>query len=369
MDRSTWEATVGGGTRLGDLDERLLAAGQRAIAHGTCLQVGVGGHATIGGLGPTSREWGMTLDHIREAEAVLANGTIITASETQNSDAFFALRGAGASFGIITQFKFRTQAAPGMAVRYRYTFALGSTASRANLFKEWQTFISDPGLSRKFSTLLTIIKGSIIVSGTFYGTREEYDAFEIEHRFPGFTQSSVIVFTDFLGLVANLAEDLVLGLVNDIPAYFYAKSLSFTNQTLIPSSGIDRLFEYLDTERSGSLIWIIFCDLEAGFINDIPKNATAYAHRDALYWIQSYAVSLGPVSQTTKNFLQGINNIIEGSLPGSAFGVYPGYVDPPLVGAREAYWGSNLPRLQRIKADIDPNDVFHNPQSVQPASD
>lgn len=103
------------------------------------------GHATIGGLGPTSRQWGSTLDHIREVEVVLANGTITRANENQNPDLYFvchyvtfslccyifkilfffshkAIRGAGASIGIVTEFVFITHPEPGPSVRYSYTF-------------------------------------------------------------------------------------------------------------------------------------------------------------------------------------------------------------------------------------------------------
>lgn len=55
MDHSAWRATIGGGTLLGDVTKRLHNAGKRAIAHGICPQVDIGGHATIGGLEPTLR--------------------------------------------------------------------------------------------------------------------------------------------------------------------------------------------------------------------------------------------------------------------------------------------------------------------------
>ena len=80
MNRDTWRATVGGGTLLGDLTQRMHDAGNRAMAHGVCPQVGIGGHATIGGLGPSSRLWGAALDHIEEAEVVLADSSIVRAS-------------------------------------------------------------------------------------------------------------------------------------------------------------------------------------------------------------------------------------------------------------------------------------------------
>jgi FAD/FMN-containing dehydrogenase len=105
MEKTSWQATIGGGTLLGDVTKRLHDNGKRAMAHGTCPQVGIGGHATIGGLGPSSRMWGSALDHVEEVEVVLANSSIVRASDTQNQDIFWALKGAGASFGIITEFK------------------------------------------------------------------------------------------------------------------------------------------------------------------------------------------------------------------------------------------------------------------------
>lgn len=88
-----------------------------------------------------------------------------------------------------------------------------------------------------------------------------------------------------------------------------------------------------------------------------------------MFYVESFGINLlGPVSQTTVDFLDGINNLVTKTVPGSDRSVYPGFVDPLLPNAQEAYWGPNLPKLQEIKDAIDPKDVFHNPQSVRPAS-
>ena len=75
------------------------------MSHGTCPQVGSGGHFTIGGHGPISRQFGAALDHIVEVEVVLANSSIVTAWDAQNQDIFFAIKGAASGFGIVTEFK------------------------------------------------------------------------------------------------------------------------------------------------------------------------------------------------------------------------------------------------------------------------
>lgn len=366
IDPVTQVATIGAGTPLWQVTQELHDAGGRAMAHGTCPSIGIGGHATIGGQGPTSRMWGMSLDHVLKVEVVLANSTTIRASTTENPDVLFAIKGAGASFGIVTEFTVRTEPEPGSAVQYSYTFNRGDQGSNAKLFEEWQSLISDPTLSRNFAGVFTVSNDIIVVSGTYFGTKTEFDAFQLEHRFPNSTSSSAIEFTDWLGLVAHWGEDVFLQAITNVPAWFYSKSLSFSPQTLIPASGIENLFQYLTNQAPGTPAWFVIFNLVGGAINDIPTNATAYPHRNSLYWMQSYAVTAGAVSETTINFLDGINNVIAASLPGIDFGAYAGYVDPRLPNGQQEYWGSNLPMLQQIKATVDPTDVFHNPQSVRP---
>lgn len=365
MNGSTQVATMGAGTLLEDVTTRLYDAGKRAMPHGSCPQVGSGGHFTIGGLGPTSRQWGTSLDRIEEVEIVLADSSIIRASENQNQDAFFAVRGAAAGFGIVTEFKIRTEPAPDTAVQYVYRFNMGSTAERAQLLKDWQDFVSNSSLSRKFSSLLTIMDGTILLTGTFYGTEAEFDQLGIKDHFPVNGPGDVTVVDDWLSMTGKAIEELALNIAGGIPTHFYAKSMGFTPDTLMPSSTIDELVHYLDTADKGSLLWFINVDLEAGAINDVPANATAYAHREVLYWVQTYILNLfGDVSQTSLDFLDGLNRLVCKSVPEACERAYPGYVDPFLVDAQQAYWGSNLPILREIKAAVDPNDVFHNPQSV-----
>ena len=89
MDDTTWQAKIGPGTKLGEVTTKLHDAGGRAIAHGVCPGVGIGGHATIGGLGPMSRMWGSCLDHVIDVEVVTADGSIKRANEQTNSDLFW----------------------------------------------------------------------------------------------------------------------------------------------------------------------------------------------------------------------------------------------------------------------------------------
>ncbi|KAF2018637.1 Glucooligosaccharide oxidase [Aaosphaeria arxii CBS 175.79] len=368
IDKNTWQATIGAGSLLGDVTKRLHDNGKRAMAHGTCPQVGIGGHATIGGLGPSSRMWGSALDHVQEVQVVLANSSIVKASEKENSDVFWALKGAGASFGIITEFKVRTQAEPGESVLYSYGLQVGNAQAKADAFKKWQALISDPDLSRKFASQFIVTELGAIITGTYFGSQQEFDSLNISSRLPH-KDESVIVLKDWLGVVGHWAEDLALEIGGGIQSNFYAKSVAYTKDDLIPDADVDKLFSYIEKTDKGTPLWFVIWDLEGGAINDVAPDATAYGHRDALFYHQAYAVNLvGKVNSKIRNFLTGFNKVITDALPGHDLGAYAGYVDPALgdKGA-EAYWRGNLPRLQKIKAAVDPKDIFHNPQSVRPA--
>ncbi|OBT68130.1 hypothetical protein VE03_01441 [Pseudogymnoascus sp. 23342-1-I1] len=369
MDHVTWQATAGAGTLLGDLQTRMHEAGNRAMAHGICPQVGIGGHATIGGLGPSSRLWGAALDHIEEVEIVLADSTIKRCSATQNPDIFWAVKGAAASFGVVTEFKLRTQPEPGEVVQFSYSFTVGSYASKAAVFKRWQSIIADPGLTRKFATKVVITGIGMIISGTYFGSRAEYDAFDFESKLGGNPVATTVVFQEWLGVLGHWAEDAALQFAGGLPTHFYSKTLTFSGATLIPDDVIDNFFAYLDEAQKGTpLIWFAIFSLAGGAVNDIAQNATSYAHRDALFYLESYGISLGEVSRTTKDFIAGINTTITDGVPGvEDLGRYAGYVDPELPNGPQQYWRTNLPRLEQIKVAVDPSDVFYNPQSVRPA--
>jgi FAD/FMN-containing dehydrogenase len=88
VNATTGIATIQTGNRLGDVALALNNAG-RALPHGTCPYVGIGGHSGHGGFGFTSRMWGLALDTIVRATVILANGTILTTSESQHNDLFW----------------------------------------------------------------------------------------------------------------------------------------------------------------------------------------------------------------------------------------------------------------------------------------
>jgi FAD/FMN-containing dehydrogenase len=208
----------------------------------------------------------------------------------------------------------------------------------------------------------------VVVTGTYFGPKTEFDSLNISSRLPNKSEN-VVVMDDWLGVVGHWAEDVALELVGGIQSNFYAKSAAYTADDVLPDAAVDKLFKYIDSTDKGTPIWFLIWDLEGGKINDYAPDATAYGHRDALFYHQAYAVNLfGRVDDKIRNFLTGLNQIVTDGV-GRELGAYAGYVDRALGDKGPGmYWGDNLDRLQTIKKAVDPKEVFWNPQSVRPAA-
>src|SRR6185312_13799668 len=105
LDAGAGTVRVGPGARWADV-AGVLAPHGLAITSGDYGGVGVGGLATAGGIGWFAREHGLTIDHLRAVDVVLADGTLAHTSETENPDLYWAMRGAGANFGVAVSFDF-----------------------------------------------------------------------------------------------------------------------------------------------------------------------------------------------------------------------------------------------------------------------
>ncbi|KAJ6118053.1 hypothetical protein N7471_013930 [Penicillium samsonianum] len=363
LDDSSHVATFEAGAHLGDIARFLYKKG-RAMAHGTCPDVGLGGHATTGGMGPASRRWGLAIDHILEMQVVLADGQILRTSQTEHEDLFFALRGAGASFGIVTEFVMRTQPAPTQAVQYECLFDSTDPVVRSNVFKSWQRLVADPALPLELHSMIDVFEHKMVISGTFFGPRERFDALDLNARFPESQGSEVTVTSDWMQLVDGWANHVLREFGGGAPRAFYAKSLNFNAQSLMPPPVIDTLFHFLSTwTRTRGRLFLSF-HLGGGAIANVPADETAYPYRDTLFWGQFAVAGPGVLPEKSKEFVSCIVSIITGGVPNGVFGAYVGHVDPSLLNPQEAYWGPNLPRLGQIKTYVDPRDAFHNPQSV-----
>lgn len=377
FDESTGLATIGAGMPLGSLNEALWNSNHSCVPHGVSFEVGVGGHATVGGFGSLSRKAGLILDHILEAQIVLANSSIVRASESQNPDLFFAIRGAGASFGIVTEFVLSTLPAPTSVISYTYVWATSDSTTRAGLIQAWQSLMYDPALPWELSGTLSLGSGSAIFYGTYVGTQDDFDMLNVTHGFTAPDTASVQTYTDYRQLSVDW-DALLLQAVAASRGYFYAKSLLWTQGSPMADEALQQLVQDMDSgnrnsNQTGAQLSLNF-EVLGGYSGAVPATATAFPYRDARFAMLLYARTDGPVSQATVQTLNELEDTATGTKRGAGAekvlnGRYAGFVDPKIDAgeARRAYWGLNLEKLSAIKALVDPNDVFHNPQSVLPS--
>jgi FAD/FMN-containing dehydrogenase len=108
LDAATDRVRVQGGARLGDVDATTVPAG-RLVPAGIVTDTGIGGLTLGGGIGWTSRLFGLTCDHLTEAEMVTADGELLVADEDSSPELLWALRGGGGNFGVVTRFTFHAR--------------------------------------------------------------------------------------------------------------------------------------------------------------------------------------------------------------------------------------------------------------------
>ncbi|KNG45573.1 carbohydrate-binding module family 18 [Stemphylium lycopersici] len=373
LDKSSGIATVGGGVRLGNLGDGIFNQGNAAVAQGTCPGVGIGGHYTHGGYGHTSRHWGLAMDQVVGADIVLADGSLVKASSTENSEIFWAIKGAAESFGVVTKFYLQTQAAPKSITYFQFAFT-GIHDSK----KVWtNTFLHLQDVATNASVVDNRVSfgvyldnyGSYSLSGAFFGTVDEFNTKvrpELLRTLPKATATvESMGWYDYMVKVSG-TDTIKTPLTGyDEHEDFFAKSVTVPESTGLTSAALNALYDYL--HPAGSTEYYIIINLYGGPGSAINKKDTdfaAYNDRDSLWVLQNYGYG-GAAS--TIDYINGINNAILNAQPQTQFGAYLNYVDPTYdaATAHKLYYGDAVySRLAALKKKVDPKSVFWNPQAI-----
>jgi FAD/FMN-containing dehydrogenase len=355
-------AELGAGCRLGDVYKELDLTHGLVLPAGSCPPVAVSGLVHGGGHGYYARKWGLTSDHLIGAEVVTPDGKIRDVSAAgEDADLFWAIRGGGGgSFGIVTKFRFQLRTALPV-IYYRIVFSVrhGWEAVSA-----WQNFM--PYAPDEMSSTLHVSAGPqglslIAASGEFIGSPAEFEAAiaplrraaPIDHEAPIQPKTLMEAVVHFAG--GSLDTSIV-------PVRFKGSSDYFFEEKPMNESGYNAMIEGLG---ANGMSGVALFDAYGGAIDRVATADTAFAHRvGALYCIQYYAE--GWSDDHDERRVEWMKNLRKKMAPFVSGHCYVSYCDLSIPDAQKAYYGTNLPRLRRIKAKYDPDQIVQHAQSVVP---
>jgi FAD/FMN-containing dehydrogenase len=304
-------ATVGAGTRLGDLYDAL---DPYTIPAGCGPTVGIAGLALGGGIGILGRAHGLTCDALVGAQVVLADGRVVETDESSEPELFWALRGGGSgSLGVVTRLRFRTLPAPEVSA-----FELHRPLEEAaDLIETWQGWAPDAPDGAAVSLIVDDAGAHIL--GT---TTEDIELpWTVEWRRGRFRETKRL-----------LAERDGPDIDTWSRSEFFARPL--------PRETIEALV----AQREGELDFTPW----GGAYNRVATDATAFPHRDARFLLKQTAEAPG-------GWLDRSWELVH---PFGTGGVYPNFPDPGLADPDGAYFGANRDRVAAARAAYDPEGVF-----------
>jgi FAD/FMN-containing dehydrogenase len=354
---------IGGGTLNVDIFNALQGLRPAAfkdgmaIVHGRCGAVGVSAYLMGGGVGFDMRSFGAGCDLVDSVDVALADGTVVTASEDNHRDLFWALRGGGGgNLGIATAWWLRP-----FAVNQAAAFSASWLAADPRaLFTRIVRDLENSPLELGAQLTLGASKGepwptSVRLLGQFRGTWEEF-----QRRCPGLLKDAHQC-AHVEGAYWDIQEFLD---VEPIPNRYLETSL-FTG--LFSDDAIGTLFNTFSTWPGTTSAARITFFRTAGAMNTPARDATAFVHRRS-EWLADTDIDWDERDadkdvNDSWQWQRKVHAALDQAFAGQ--GSYQNFPDPGLDNHGAAYWGANLERLQKVKWQYDPRRVFTPPQNQE----
>lgn len=338
-----------------------------AISAGRCPTVAVGGLVLGGGIGFSSRKLGLTCDHLIEAQIVTADGRLLTCSEREHPDLFWALRGGGGgNFGVCTSYTFVTHPVSHVTL-YDISW---EWADAPAVFEAFQRVILQA--PDAFSARIGVGRAGdpraggrgapkISALGQYFGPKQELiDLLEPALR-AGQIKQQLIARRTFWQ-----AKNYFF---HTTPKLAYEAKSAYLNRPL-NASGVEVLLRAVERwpgsrnpDGAGAAMFA-----SGGAINRVPADATAFVHRDSFAVLATETEWTPRDSrQTVHRGLAWIEQLAAELRPHTSGAAYQNFIDRAQPHWQTAYYGRNFGRLTRVKRRYDPADVFRFRQSIPPA--
>lgn len=351
-------ARVGGGALLGELDAATQAHAL-AVTAGVEPETGVGGLTLGGGIGFLSRKLGLTIDNLLGAEIVLSDGSVAYTDAANHPDLFWAIRGGGGQFGIVTRFDFQLHPIGPEIVVAQAFFPLGQAQDVMRFVREFMHGASnDVTLVPAFMRIPPVApfptewhgKPSVAIVACHVGNPET-------------AKQEVKPLTEL--------DKMIFGFIDEMPYVEFQKTFAGAS----PKGGryywksifVDDLSdELVDIMAEGiqSLpgeYTMLFMETLGGAVSSVGVTETAFSNREARY---NLGLSAGWVEESEDEaVVAAARKWFEKVSPFSDGTVYLNYLDRDEADRAKAGFGPNYERLCDVKSKYDPDNVFVGPLS------
>ncbi|GAB3671003.1 FAD-binding oxidoreductase [Halopiger thermotolerans] len=362
VDPERRTARVEPGATLADMDHETQAFGL-ATPLGINSTTGVAGLTLGGGFGWLTRKYGMTVDNLRAVDIVTANGELRRASEDENPELFWGVRGGGGNFGVVTSFEFDLHEV-GPEVLAGPIVYRGEDAP--DVLRHVRDFNED---APDESTVWMVLRkapplpflpedvhgvGVVIVVAFYAGDTEEGEDVLAPLREFGDPIADGVGPQSYAEFQQSFDPLLTEGARN------YWKSHLFED---LSDDAIDTAVEYAETLPSP--LSEIFFGQVGGAMARVPADATAYPHRDAEYGMNVHTRWEDPADDD--RCIAWAREFFDAMAPHATGDVYVNFVSER-TGEESVAYGENYERLAELKATYDPENLFRMNQNVEPAA-
>ncbi|SDU15221.1 FAD-binding oxidoreductase [Jiangella alkaliphila] len=354
-ERTVWAQA---GLTAGDVTKAVAEHGL-AIGFGDTGTVGIGGITTGGGVGYLSRKHGLTIDNVLAAEVVTADGQILEVDADHHPDLFWAIRGGGGNFGVVTRFKYRLHELPGvvggMILLPATPEVVHGFLQEAAAGPEELSVIVNVMPAPPMPFIPADVQGSLVVLGLvcYAGPADEGEKALAPIR------ALAEPLADFVRPIAY--PEMFMEAEGDEEYHPTA-----TARTLFADElDLARVTEVIERLRTAPAPMRVtqFRPL-GGAISRVPADATAYAHRGRAFMVNVASFLDGPDTRPEREqWVRDTAAVVANGGPGA----YVNFVaDASAEWAREAYPGATWERLVQVKRQYDPDNLFRHNVNIPP---
>lgn len=356
-------AWVEGGALLRDVDHETQAYGL-ATPLGINSTTGVAGLTLGGGFGWLTRTYGLAVDNLVAADIVTASGERLHVDSENHPDLFWAIRGGGGNFGVVTTFEFALHAVGPMVTGGLIVFPFAQAASVLRKYRDYVEALDDKvsvwAVLRKAPPLPFLppaVHGTEIVALAFFSPQPAEQVQGAIADVRAFGEP----IGEHVGAVPYAAWQQVFDPLLVPPARNYWKSHNFNT---LSDAALEVVIGYASKLPSGQSE--IFLGLIGGAANRHAPDETAYPHRAALYAMNVHTRWTEP--QDDAACLAWAREFFKAAAPHAAGSVYINFLNEDEVDRIAEAYGPNYRRLREIKAKYDPDNLFRTNQNILPVA-